>query len=123
VVVADIILIPIKLSIFDGSAIEVLIEMCRRREKTYAFMVNEYDKRQMFQGANNIALAMLNGSGPILKTRISCDPRYRVGLIEGQVGAEIGRPPAKEIDAVWDEVKTLLANEPAEHKPEARRHG
>ena len=123
VFVGDLILIPIKLSVFDGSAIEVLVEMCRRRGKPYAFLVNEYDKRQMFQGANNIALAMLNGSGPILKTRISCDPRYRVGLIEGQVGAEIGRAPAKEIDAIWDEVKTLLANEPAQHKSEARRYG
>jgi chromosome partitioning protein len=123
VVVADVVLIPLKLSVFDASALESLVEMCQRRGKAYAFVVNEYDKRQIFQGPNNIALAMLDGSGPILKPRISYDPRYRVGLIEGQSGAEIAKPLAKEIDAVWGEVKKLLTDELPEHKSEVRRHG
>jgi cellulose biosynthesis protein BcsQ len=123
VLVADVVLIPIKLSYFDASTVDSIIGMCRRRAKPYAFVVNEYDGRKAFENSNNIALAMLEGRGTILNSRISYDPKYRVGQIKGQTGAEISKALAAEVDALWTEVKQLAGVVPALKTVEGRRHG
>jgi cellulose biosynthesis protein BcsQ len=98
VIVADAVLIPVKLSYFDTSAIDSILGMCRRREKPYAFVINEFDGRKNFENANNIALAMLDGRGCILETRVTYDPKYRVGQIKGKTGGETSKALAAEID-------------------------
>jgi chromosome partitioning protein len=108
VVVGDAILIPVKLSYFDASAIDSIIGMCQRRHKPYAFVINEFDSRASFRHANTIALEMLNGRGSILRSRISYHAKYRVGLVEGKTGGELDSFLAKEIDMLWTEVKAGL---------------
>ena len=107
VLVANTVLIPVKLAYFDTAAIDSVVGMCQRRRKPYSFVVNEYDDRKMFENANNLALAMLAGRGPVLKQRISYHPKHRLGQIEGRTGAEIDKGLAREIDALWGEVKQL----------------
>jgi chromosome partitioning protein len=113
VLVADAVLIPVKLAYFDTSAIDSIVGMCQRRKKPYAFVINEFDDRKMFASANAVPLAMLGGRGPILKTRIAYHPKHRVGQIEGKTGAELDRALAKEIDALWTEAKQLAGIGPA----------
>jgi chromosome partitioning protein len=113
VIVGDAILIPVKLSYFDASAIDSITGMCQRRQKPYAFVVNEFDDRKLFANANAIALKVLDGRGPILKSRVSYHPKYRVGLIDGQAGAELDSSLAKEIDLLWTEVKEFAGIGPS----------
>ena len=112
VYVADAVLIPVKLAYFDTSAIDSIVGMCVRRKKPHAFTISEYDDRKGFANANNLGLEMLEGRGPILTTRISYDPKYRVAQFDGLSGAEISKPLAKEIDALWTEVKELAGMQP-----------
>ena len=121
VLVADAVLIPVKLSYFDTSAIDSIVGMCARRRKPYAFIISEYDERKIFANANNIGLGMLDGRGTILKSKVSYDPKYRVAQIDGQTGAEISKPLAKEIDKLWTEVKELAGIGPALKSVEAGR--
>jgi chromosome partitioning protein len=121
VIVADVVLIPIKLAYFDTSAIDSLVGMCRRRKKPYAFVVNEFDDRKGFRNANNIALGMLEGRGDILKSRIRYHPKHRVGQIEGKTGPEVDKALRKEIDLLWSEVKQFAGIGPALKSVEAGR--
>jgi chromosome partitioning protein len=124
VIVADAVVIPVKLSYFDMAAIDSIIGMCKRRSKPYAFVINEYDDRKIFKSANDIALAMLEGRGKILTSRISYDPKYRVEQIDGKTGAELSRALATEIDKLWTEVKELACVSPdLKVVGEGRRHG
>ena len=121
VIVAGSVLIPVKPAYFDTSVIDSIVGMCKRRQKPYAFVISEWDDRKAFANANNIALAMLEGRGPILETRISYHPKYRVGQIDGMTGAELDKGLSKEIDAVWTEAKRLAGIGPALKKMEGAR--
>jgi chromosome partitioning protein len=107
VVLASVVVIPIKLAFSDISAIDSIVDMCKRRRKSYCFVINEYDGRQAFKNVNNEALALLTGRGPICKTRISYHPKYRAGQMEGKTGPELDDKLEKEIDRLWTEVKAL----------------
>jgi chromosome partitioning protein len=122
VLVADIVLIPIKLAYFDASAIDNIAGMCQRRKKPYGFVINEFDDRKSFEAANAIAFAMLEGRGAILETRVSYHPKHRLGQIEGRTGAEIDKTLARETARLWTEVKAL-AEAAAKLKPAEGKHG
>jgi cellulose biosynthesis protein BcsQ len=107
VLVSDAVLIPIKLAYFDATTIDSIVGMCERKDKPYAFVINEFDDRKIFTNANAIPLAMLEGRGRIMKARISYHPKHRVGQIQGKTGAELDKTLAKEIDALWSETKRL----------------
>jgi chromosome partitioning protein len=111
VVVADAVIIPVKLAYFDTSAIDGIKAMCERRKKPFAFLVNEYDERQLFAKSNALALRLLQGRGRILDARLSYDPKYRLGQIQGRTGPEMeGKRPGAitaEVAALWTEVKKL----------------
>ncbi len=106
VVVASVVLIPVKLAYFDATTIDSIVSMCKG-QKPYAFVINEFDGRKIFDSANSIGLEMLRGRGPILESRMSYHPKNRVGQIKGQTGAELDKGLAKEVDALWNEVKQL----------------
>ena len=113
VIVADAVLIPVKLAYFDASAIDSVLGMCQRRKKPFAFVINEYDDRTVFTAANAVPMAMLDGRGPIMKTPMSYHPRHRLAQIEGKTGAELDKGLAKEIDSLWTDAKILAGIEPA----------
>jgi cellulose biosynthesis protein BcsQ len=121
VIVAGAVLIPVKPAYFDTSVIDSIVGMCKRRQKPYAFVISEWDDRKAFANANNIALAMLEGRGPVLGTRISYHPKYRVGQIDGMTGAELDKGLSKEIDTVWTEAKRLAGIGSALKKMEGGR--
>lgn len=121
VIVADAVLIPVKLAYYDTSTIDSIVGMCQRRKKPYAFVVNEYDERKIFTNANNIGLAMLEGRGTTLATRLSYHPKHREGQIQGKTGPERDKNLAREMDALWTEVKALAGAAPKLKTVEGRR--
>jgi chromosome partitioning protein len=118
VIVSDAVIVPVKLSYFDTSAIDSIKSMCERHKKPFAFVLNEFDDRKVFATANQIGLSSLKGRGTILPTRVSYDPKYRVGQMQGKTGAEVDTktsakgnvtkgPIAQEIDSLWNDVLKL----------------
>lgn len=107
VIVADVVLIPVKPAYFDTSAIDSIVGMCQRRKKPYAFVLNEFDDRKMFENANSIAFGMLEGRGTLMKQRVSYHPKHRIAQIQGKSGAEIDKGLARELDELWTEAKRL----------------
>lgn len=109
ILVSDLVIIPTKLAFWDASAIDPVVAMCRRRGKSFAFLVSEFDGRKSFKSANALALEMLaEQGGPILKSKISYDARHRIGQVKGTTGAGLSKDLAQEVDDVWRETKTLM---------------
>lgn len=124
VIVANAVLIPVKLSYFDTSAIDSIIGMCQRRKKPYAFVISEYDARIAFSNPNNIGLGMLEGRGHILPTRIAYHAKHRVGQIQGKTGGELDKALAVESENVWKETgRLLLGTNPSLKALEGGRRG
>jgi chromosome partitioning protein len=107
VLVADAVLIPVKLAYFDTSLIDSIIGMCQRRKKPHAFVISEHDSRKSYANPNALALAMLDGRAPILKPYISDHPKHRSGQIQGKAGVELDKMLGKEIADVWSAVGKL----------------
>ena len=75
-------------SYFDTSAVDCVVEMCRRLNKPYAFLFNAYDDRKIFAEVNQEARDGLAGRGTVLKGRFSYHPKYRIGQSSGKAGPE-----------------------------------
>jgi chromosome partitioning protein len=104
---ADAVVIPLIPSYLDTSAVDCVVEMCRRLGKPFAFLFNAYDERKIFDQVNARAKAALTGRGDILKHHISYSPKHRLAHEDGKAGAEIDKNLAEEIDLVWVDVKNL----------------
>lgn len=110
IVVSDAVLVPVMASFFDVSAIDSVVDMCKRRRKPFAFVLSSFDGRQIFKSSNDEAVAVLSGRGKILKTRVPYHPKFRAGQIEGKTGPELDKKLADTVNELWAEVQTLMAS-------------
>jgi chromosome partitioning protein len=109
---ADVVLVPVRASIFDIGSITPVVEMCRERHKPYAFVLSAVDSR--FKKLTERAMAALVSEGPICATRISYRQPYISALTGGMAGHEVEEDLRPEIDSLWGEVKRLaLGAQPA----------
>lgn len=107
---ADVVLIPVRASIFDIGSITPVVEMCRERHKPYAFVLSAVDSR--FKKLTERAMAALISEGPICATRISYRQAYISALTGGKAGQEVEEDLRPEIDSLWGEVKRLASSAP-----------
>ena len=109
---ADVVIIPVRASIFDIGSITPVVEMCRERHKPYAFVLSAVDSR--FKKLTERAMAALVSEGPICATRTSYRQPYISALTGGKAGHEVEEDLRPEIDSLWGEVKRLaLGAQPA----------
>src|SRR4029450_3714867 len=109
---ADVVLVPVRASIFDIGSITPVVEMCRERHKPYAFVLSAVDSR--FKKLTERAMAALITEGPICASRISYRQPYVSALTGGMAGHEVEEELRPEIDSLWGEVKRLaLGAQPA----------
>jgi chromosome partitioning protein len=109
---ADVVLVPVRASIFDIGSITPVVEMCRERHKPYAFVLSAVDSR--FKKLTERAMAALVSEGPICATRISYRQPYISALTGGKAGHEVEEGLRPEIDSLWGEVKRMaLGAQPA----------
>jgi chromosome partitioning protein len=109
---ADVVLVPVRASIFDIGSITPVVEMARERHKPYAFVLSAVDSR--FKKLTERAMAALVSEGPICATRISYRQPYISALTGGKAGHEVEDDLRPEIDSLWGEVKRLaLGAQPA----------
>lgn len=109
--VADAVVIPVRCSYFDITAIDAIAEMCRARRKRFAFLMNAVDGE--FKQLNSTSHTALVETGPVLSARISYRLHYINAVTTGRTGPEIDPSLKPEIDALWAEVKRLAGREDA----------
>ena len=103
VAVSDFVLIPIRTSLFDVSAIDAVVAMCKTHGKAFAFVLSAVDSK--FKKLTDQTVAALVKEGPLLAARISYRKPYIEALMAGRTGPEICKELVPEIDALWAEVK------------------
>ena len=105
---ADVILIPCQSSAFDIEAVEPVVELAKREQKPFAFVLNRVAARSRLTSG---AVRYLEQDGPVLEEHIVDREAYRVAITSGKSAAEIGRDEKarEEIDALWRAVKRLAA--------------
>jgi len=119
IAIADLVIIPVRTSMFDVSTIEPVVAMCRRHRKEFAFLLAAIDSR--FKSLLPQTIAALRTDGPILENQISYRIAYVQAVTVGKTGAEINKELAGEVDALWQEVRGLAASAKAAHAALIRR--
>jgi chromosome partitioning protein len=106
VMVADAVIVPVKVSIFDAGSLAPVIEMCKARRKPFGLVLSDVDQRFKTQIAE--VKAHLQDEGlPLLPCMVSHLQSYQVAPNLGKTGPEIDKKAAEEIDALWREAKRL----------------
>lgn len=106
VMIANVVIIPVRTSIFDVAVVTPVVEMCRAHRKRFAFLLSAVDNRASSVLAQTIAA--LTDDGPIMASRISYRIPYMKALIAGKSGPEIDKSLEPEINGLWGEIKHLL---------------
>lgn len=107
IVVADVVVIPVRTSIFDVISIDEVVELCKAHRKPFAFVLSAFDGRVTFKVLTQQTIAALVSEGPIFGNRISYQPQYVSALMVGKTGAETSKSLKPEVDGLWAEVKRL----------------
>jgi chromosome partitioning protein len=103
VAVADFVLIPVRTSLFDVSAIDALVAMCKTHRKAFGFVLSAVDSK--FKTLTDQAVAALVKEGPLLAARVSYRKSYIEALLAGKSGPEINKELLLEVDTLWAEMK------------------
>ena len=115
----DVLLVPIKTSIYDAAAILPMLEIARDRRKPFTFVLSDVDTRHKVLNAE--VRGQLKTLGPLWNGQISHLQSYIVAASSGKVGPEIDLKAREEIDALWAEAKNLAAQpQPAPRRGEGR---
>jgi len=114
ILVADFVLIPVRLAFLDTNAVDLVVDLCEKRRKPYAFLINAYDRRPQFKSPNTEALALLRERGPVLETQLPYSAHFVTGQSSGKTAPEIDKTPkskgniAEDVDALLDEIKARI---------------
>jgi chromosome partitioning protein len=117
--VCDVLLVPIKTSIYDAAAILPMLEIARDRRKPFSFVLSDVDARHKVLNAE--VRGQLKTLGPLWSGHISHLQSYIVAASSGKVGPEIDPKAREEIEGLWAEVKNLSSQPlPAPRRGEGR---
>ena len=109
IAVADLVIIPCRPSALDVEQVGVPVEMCEQFNKPYAFVLNHAPTSWKLTKSTAAYLNSTNGT--VLGTAVPFRQAYMAAPTVGKSGPEVDKDggAAKDIDALWDELKTLLA--------------
>lgn len=104
---ADFVLIPVKASPIDLESVDVVLELCEKHGKKFAFVMTMFDANHKHSASS---VKYLQGFGEVLKETITDRPSYVAPMQLGKTGPESqDRRAAKlneaEIKALWKAVK------------------
>ena len=108
ILVADLVIIPLRLAFLDLNATESTAEMATRRRKPFAYLVNAYDARPAFKKSNAEVLTVFEIMSPVFKTRLPYSAKFIEGQSAGKTAAEIDKTISATIDALIEEIKAML---------------
>jgi chromosome partitioning protein len=99
---ADFVLVPVRPSMFDVDAVDVVVETCIRARTPMAFVLNAVEARWKMSES---AAKFLRVTGKVLAEEISQRKAYAYAAGVGRTGPEMDRAASAEIDALWQSVK------------------
>lgn len=109
ILVADLVIVPVRLAFLDTNATQSTVETAVQRRKRFAFLVNAYDVRPAFKKSNTEALGMLGLIGPMFETRLPYSAKFIEGQSAGKTPAELDKTISEKIDALIAEIDAMLS--------------
>jgi chromosome partitioning protein len=105
---ADLVVVPVKPSAFDLTAVDPILDAIRSVNKPYIMVLNEIDPRSPKMAVTARQYLETLGHRVAAQTIAQRMP-YRAALTNGQTGPEVDRDGkcSAEINALWSEVSTL----------------
>lgn len=109
IVAADFVLVPVRASALDVEAITAIADLCRRRRKAWAFVLNDFEPRWKVSAT---AADYLSDFGRVLDVQVHHRQAHLAAMGAGKTGAEYSdkkqaRVAADDIDALWQVVRKL----------------
>lgn len=109
VVAADYVLVPVKASALDVEAVLAMADLCRKRRKAWAFVLNDYEARWK---VSQTAADFLSDHGRVLDVQVQHRQAHLAAMGAGKTGAEYSDKKqaagaAEDIDALWQVVRKL----------------
>ena len=104
---ADFTLIPIKASVVDLLATEDAVVLARESAGSFLVVFNDVAPKE--KAVEKARAILFNSDVPIADTQVRHLAAHVAGLNQGKSGAEVkgGTEAAKDIAALWDEIKPL----------------
>jgi chromosome partitioning protein len=106
---ADLIIIPVRASIFDVEAISPVVELCKDYGKPYVFVISHADPKWKLLPS---VIDALSDYGPVLTEQIRYHDAYPTAVTTGKTAAEMkgkaGADAREEAAALWKAVKRRL---------------
>lgn len=110
IIKSDAVVIPVRPGYFDYDAVGPLVEICRRRRRSFSFLLSAVDTQRMGKVVE-ATLQGLTADGPVFATRIRYLQAYVASLGVGRSAAEFQKDCRAEIDSLWSEVRRLAGCE------------
>lgn len=107
VVLADLVVVPVRPSMLDVDAARPVIELCRRHERPFVFVLTQtFASSRMTSGARSF----LADSADVLDGEIASDARHAQAMLEGSTAAEQepDEAPAHEIELLMNEIERRM---------------
>lgn len=110
IMAGDIVLIPVRASVFDAAAVTAVVDICKRVKRPFAFVTMDYDAG--WKKLNDSMASLLKKMGPLFDGRTSHRQAYPAALNLGKSAAEHPdsrqrKEASAEIDAIWEATKAL----------------
>lgn len=91
---------------FDVEGLVSVIDLCRRHNRPFVFLINAADPRS--KPTTDQAVKALSKYGPVLKARLSQRAAYANSVGLGLVGHEVDSSLKTEVDTIWKELLSYV---------------
>ena len=110
IVVADLVVIPVRPSAFDLEQASIIVELCEVHDKPHAFVINQATPDAKLTRTSIKYLQDEVGGTVIKKPIITYQPAYMAALTVGKSGPEVDKEGEvqAEIEELWAAVNKLL---------------
>ena len=107
IIAADFVLIPVRASAMDLLAVDHVVELCKKHERPFAFVLNAVIPQ--WRELADSAAQYLRRIGPVLNSRIGMRKAFVSSMTIGKAGQELDKATAaREVDALWVELGRAL---------------
>jgi cellulose biosynthesis protein BcsQ len=107
---SDVVIVPIRCSLFDLGAVTPVVEMCHAHSKRFQFLLSAVDSRM--SRLTQQTMGALVTQGPIFATRMSYRQSNIQAVAIGRAGFEVDRELTQEVDNLWVETKRFATAAP-----------
>ncbi len=106
--ISDLIVIPVTASPLDIEAVEPVVEVAKREDRPFVFVMNRVEPRSKLTDG---AVRYLKVDGKVLAEQVGNRESFRAAVVGGKSGAEVKDDKAREeIEALWKALRKQLVS-------------